>query len=315
MNLRQLTYFCETVDAGSVVQAASRVFVAPTAISMQISQLEAELGGELFDRSRRPMELTQLGHYFYPRARELLADAARLKESAQGVAAGHGDLLAIGYTRSSIFSLLPQAIRAFRKSRPGVQIELLTTLSEHQPAQLASGRIHIGISRFLGEFAAPEGLVYTKVIDDAFVVALPPAHRLGKRRSLSVGDLDAVPLITYPKDPLSRFASESVRLLLKAGGHPVIAQEAMDIHSALALVASGLGYCLVGTSVMKGSRDDVSFRPLTGVDAATALVAVTRANERNALVQEFARVLIEQGGAAGDGRTRPRRPTGGAKAR
>lgn len=296
MNLRQLTYFCETVEAGSAVQAASRVFVAPTAISMQISQLEAELGGELFDRARRPMELTALGQYFYPRAKELLADATRLKEAAQGVAAGHGDLLAIGYTRSSIFSLLPQAIRAFRKSRPGVQIELLTMLSEHQPEQLASGRIHIGISRFLGEFSAPDGLVYTSITEDPFVVALPPDHPLGKRRALRVADLDAIPLITYPKDPLSRFASESVRLLLKAGGHPVIAQDAMDIHSALGLVASGLGYCLVGRSVMKGSRDDVRFVPLAGVDARTTLVAVTRAHERNALVREFARVLIGQSG-------------------
>lgn len=309
MNLRQLTYFCETVEAGSAVQAASRVFVAPTAISMQISQLEAELGGELFDRSRRPMELTPLGHYFYPRAKELLADATRLKEAAQGVAAGHGDLLAIGYTRSSIFSVLPQAIRAFRKSRPGVQVELLTMLSEHQPAQLASGRIQIGISRFLGAFAAPEGLVYTKVVDDPFVAALPPGHPLGKRRALRVADLDAIPLITYPKDPLSRFASESVRLLLKAGGHPVIAQEAMDIHSALGLVASGLGYCLVGRSVMTGSRDDVTFMPLAGVDAATTLVAVTRANEKNALVQEFARVLIEQSGPGQRARHLRRPPT------
>jgi DNA-binding transcriptional LysR family regulator len=305
MNLRQLTYFCKTVEAGSAVLAASRIFVAPTAISMQISQLEAELGGELFDRSRRPMELTPFGHYFYPRAKELLADATRLKEAAQGVAAGHGDLLAIGYTRSSIFSVLPQAIRAFRKSRPGVQIELLTMLSEHQPAQLASGRIQIGISRFLGAFSAPEGLVYTKVVDDPFVVALPPGHALGRRRALRVSDLDAVPLITYPKDPLSHFANESVRLLLEAGGHPAVAQEAMDIHSALGLVASGLGYCLVGRSVMKGSRDDVSFMPLAGVDAATTLVAVTRANERSPLVQEFARILTEQGAPARRARRKP----------
>jgi DNA-binding transcriptional LysR family regulator len=302
MNLRQLTYFCETVEAGSAVLAASRVFVAPTAISMQISQLEAELGGELFDRSRRPMELTPLGHYFYPRAKELLADATRLKESAQGVAAGHGDVLAIGYTRSSIFSVLPEAIRTFRKARPGVQVELLTMLSEHQPEQLASGRIHIGISRFLGAFTAPEGLVYTKVLDDPFIVALPPGHRLGKRRALGAADLDAIPLITYPKDPLSRFASESVRLLLSAGGHPVIAQEARDIHTALGLVASGLGYCLVGRSVMKGSRDDVSFMPLKGVDMATTLVAVTRVDERNMFAREFAQVLIEQAGGGGKAR-------------
>jgi LysR family transcriptional regulator, benzoate and cis,cis-muconate-responsive activator of ben and cat genes len=301
MNLRQLTYFCETVEAGSAVLAAGRLFVAPTAISMQIGRLETELGGMLFDRSRRPMELTPLGNYLYPRAKELIGDAARLKDGALAVATGHGDVLAIGYTRSCIFSVLPKAIHAFRKSRPRVQLELLTMLSEHQPAQLASGRIHIGISRFLGPVEAPEGLLYTKVLDDPFVVALPRGHALNRRGTVTVGELDAVPLITYPKDPLSRFASESVRLLLKAGGNPQVAHEAMDIHSALGLVASGLGYCLVGRSVMTGSRDDVVFKPLGGVDTATTLVAVTRADERSESVKEFARVLFE-------GSPAPRRP-------
>lgn len=294
MNLRQLTYFCEAVDAGSSVLAAGRLFVAPTAISMQIAQLETELGGELFDRSRRPMELTPLGHYFYPRARELLADAKRLKEGAQGVAAGHGDLIAIGYTRSCIFSVLPAAIRAFRKSRPRVELELITMLSEHQPAQLASGRIHLGISRFLGAFEAPEGLAYTKLLDDPFIVALPPGHPLGKRRAVRVADLDKLPMITYPKDPLSQFANQTVRMLQQAGGRPQVAHEAMDIHSALGLVASGLGYCLAGRSVVTGSRDDVRFVPLDGLLNTTTLVAVTRSTERSQFVHEFVQVLQQQ---------------------
>jgi LysR family transcriptional regulator, benzoate and cis,cis-muconate-responsive activator of ben and cat genes len=72
MNFRQLRYFCEVVEAGSAVHAAERLHVAPTAISMQLAQLEAHLGGELFDRTRRPMEPTALGKFFYPRAKELL---------------------------------------------------------------------------------------------------------------------------------------------------------------------------------------------------------------------------------------------------
>ena len=50
MNLRQLRYFCEIVEAGSAVAAAARLHVAPTALSMQLGQLEEDLGGELFNR-------------------------------------------------------------------------------------------------------------------------------------------------------------------------------------------------------------------------------------------------------------------------
>ena len=49
MNLRQLRYFCEVVEAGSARLAAERLYVAPTAISMQLAQLEDTLGGRLFD--------------------------------------------------------------------------------------------------------------------------------------------------------------------------------------------------------------------------------------------------------------------------
>src|SRR5215203_2655403 len=150
MNLKQLRYFCEIVESGSAVAAAVRVHVAPTALSMQLARLEEELGGDLFDRSRRPMELTALGRYFHPRAKSLLADAKHLHEEACSVAAGQSGVLAVGYTRSSIFSILPNAIRAFRASHPNIKVELISLLSEHQHAELQTGRIQVGISRYLG---------------------------------------------------------------------------------------------------------------------------------------------------------------------
>ena len=73
MNIKQLKYFCEVVDAGGVNAASANLFVAPTAISMQVSQLEGDLKGKLFDRSTRPMELTALGKFFYPKATHFLS--------------------------------------------------------------------------------------------------------------------------------------------------------------------------------------------------------------------------------------------------
>ena len=131
MNLRQLRYFCEVVDTGNAIQAASRLFVAPTAISMQVAQLEKLLGGALFDRSHRPMQLTALGKFLYPRARELLAEERRLEEEARGIAAGKRGWLGVGFVRSTIYSVLPNAVRAFRASFPDVQLDLVELLSEH----------------------------------------------------------------------------------------------------------------------------------------------------------------------------------------
>jgi DNA-binding transcriptional LysR family regulator len=292
MNLRQLRYFCQIVESGSAVAAAGRLHVAPTALSMQLSQLEDELGRPLFDRSRRPMELTALGRYFQPRAKSLLSEAKHLHEEARSVAAGKRGVLAIGYTRSTIFSILPNAIRVFRASHAKVKVELLSMLSEHQHAELQSGRIQVGVSRYLGPIAPIEGLEFTPLLDDPFVVALPAAHALANRKSLRAADLNQTAFITYPKDPESRFAEHTIALLRSAGGLSPVAHEATDIHTALGLVASHLGFCLVGRSVGPGSRRDLAFVPLANLNAKPAVFAVTKAGDTSKLVVSFVNALV-----------------------
>jgi DNA-binding transcriptional LysR family regulator len=291
-----MRYLCEVVDAGSAAAAAARLHVAPTAISMQLAQLESELGGAMFDRSRRPMELTALGRYFHPRAKSLLVAAKRLEEETRSVAAGHSGALAIGYTRSAIFSILPRAIRTFRAEHPGVKIELITLLSEHQYEQLLNGRIQIGISRYLGPVDAAEGLNFRSLLHDPFVAALPRAHPLAKRKAVRAAELNADPFITYPKDPQSRFAEQSLAALRGAGGQSDVAHEANDIHTALGMVASGLGYCLVGRSVSEGNRDDIAFVRVTDIRDTAEVVAVTKLGESSKLVSSFVDTLVATAG-------------------
>lgn len=238
------------------------------------------------------MELTALGRYFHPRAKALLAEAKHLQDEARGVAAGRSGVLAVGYTRSTIFSILPNAIQAFPASHPNVKIELIGLLSEHQHAELLSGRIQVGVSRYLGLVAPVEELEFTRLLDDPFVVALPATHRLAKRKSLRAADLDPAGFITYPKDPQSRFAEHTIALLRSVGNESPVAYEASDIHTALGMVASHLGFCLVGRSVGRGSRRDLAFVPVTNLKDKAAVFAVTKAGEASKLVSAFVDTLV-----------------------
>lgn len=291
MNLRQITYFCEVVQAGSAVHAAERLHVAPTAISMQLAQLEASLGGLLFDRSRRPMELTALGKFFYPRAQELLHQAARLDSEARGIAQGGHGWLGIGFTRSATFSILPRAIRNFRAAFPAVQLDLVEALSEYQPVQLKQGRIDVGISRFIGEFEAPPELRYAVMLDDPLVAALPIAHPLAQRGAITAAELAEVPFILYPKDPKSPFGQQILALLEAAGARPAVAYAAVEIYTALALVAAGLGATLVAHSIAENKRNDLAFVPVRDIGTGTTVVGITRADEDSKLVASFLAIL------------------------
>ena len=173
LNLKQLRYFCEVVNTGNARAAADKLFVAPTAISMQLGALEKSLGGLLFDRSSRPMALTPLGHFVFTKAQELLAAAVRLEREAKGVAVGNLGWLSIGFTRSTIFSILPNAVRAMQSAYPDVRIDLVELLTENQPANLRSGGIHLGVGRTMGPYVPEPDLAYSLLLNDPLVAAVP----------------------------------------------------------------------------------------------------------------------------------------------
>jgi DNA-binding transcriptional LysR family regulator len=237
------------------------------------------------------MRLTPLGLHFYPRAKELIASAARLKEETQGIAAGQHGWLAIGFARSAMFSFLPRAIRFFKQKFPDIQLELLPLQSEQQPPALLSGRVHVGVSRFLGGYDRVDGLHYADITREPFVAVLPRSHPLSRKRSIRALELDQTPYIVYPRIPQSHYAEDVSALLHEAGASPSVKHYADEIHIALGMVASGLGYCLVGQSVREGSRDDVAFIPLADIRKAANIVAVTKASEASKIVTSFVDAL------------------------
>lgn len=294
MNLRQMRYFCEVVNTGSARSAAESLFVAPTAISMQLAALEEHLGGLLFDRSSRPMALTPLGRFVYPKAQELLAAAARLEREAQGVAAGNLGWLSIGFTRSTIFSILPDAVRAMQSTHPDARIDLVELLTEDQPASLRSGAIHLAVGRCMGPYIEEPDLSCSLLVHDPLVAVIPIHHPLAVRPSVRAVDLEVLPFISYPGNANSHFSRQVLAVLLAAGAAPKIGHEAKEIHTALGLVAAGLGVTVVGRSVSKNNRTDISFVPISDISAHSTVFTMRLKHDQNQLVEAFMRTLNQQ---------------------
>lgn len=294
MNLRQIRYFCEAVEAGGGSAAAKRLFVAPTAVSAQIALLEQTLGGELFDRATRPMQLTSLGKFFYPRAKELLTQASRLEQESGQVASGSGGWLGIGFIRSTLFSLLPSVIKNYRLQYPEVQLDLVEVLSEYQEEGLRQHRIDVGISRFIGVFERHADMHYEVIINDPFMAALPIDHPLARHDSFPISAFKELPFVLYPKDSRSPFGQKILSHLEERGIRPVVTHDAIEIHTALALVGAGLGGTLVSSSITPNNRRDVVFLPVDDIEISTTLVAVLRKGETNPLLDSFIRMLISK---------------------
>ena len=104
-------------------------------------------------------------------------------------------------------------------------------------------------------------------------------HSIAKRPTTSLAELASLPMISFPKDPASSYATHVMSMLHAAGAHPTVGHEAIEIHTALSLVAAGLGYAIVGGSVATRGPSDVAFVGLPEIAPHTYVLAVTREDD------------------------------------
>jgi DNA-binding transcriptional LysR family regulator len=127
--LRHLRYFVTVADLGSVSRAAERRFIAQPPLSMQINDLEEELGVRLLVRHPRGVRLTPAGKAFLDEARYILDRSERAKRIARSSHRAAEGMLRIGYVQSGR-KILPRLVRRLHAARPGGEFdvrEMITT--------------------------------------------------------------------------------------------------------------------------------------------------------------------------------------------
>src|SRR5215472_2558245 len=103
MELRQLRYFVAVAEEGHITRAAERLGIQQPPLTRQIRQLETELGVTLFQRLPRGVQVTEAGRVVVEEARDVIARAERIQETAKRAARGEQGRLAVGYTPSAAF--------------------------------------------------------------------------------------------------------------------------------------------------------------------------------------------------------------------
>lgn len=292
MELRHLRYFVAVAEELHFGRAAARLHIAQPPLSQQIRALEGELGGSLFHRTRRRVELTDAGRAFLPEARATLAQAERAREALQEVRTGERGRLAVGFVTSACHTVLPAAVRDFRARYPNVEV----TLHEMTPAAQLDALIRRGID--VGLLRPPvdmEGIATEIVLHEPLAVAIPAEHPRAKRKGLRLLDLREEPFILFPRrhgPGLSDVAHEACR---GAGFAPRVAHEPNEMQALLAHVASGLGISIVPASIASFHPGAIVYRPLRGTTSCIALVAAWSTTREAAVVRNFRSSVAAEG--------------------
>lgn len=308
MELRHLRYFVAVAEELHFGRAAARLGIAQPPLSQQVRQLEGELDVELFSRAGRRVELTAAGRVYLAEAREILQRVARAGLAARRAARGETGTLAVGVVPSATYGLMPRVFRTFRERNPDVALSVAVMVTGSQVEAIRAGGLQLGFAR---PPFGDETLVAETVYEEPVTLVLPTGHPLAGRRALRLAALAAEPFVLFPRDLRPGWYDFVLGVCRGAGFQPVIAEEAPELATAMALVAAGIGVTLVPASVKDLRRSGVEYRDLAAPAPRTRLVALRRAGEPAPVVARFLEVVREVLRAPARA---PRRPATGTRA-
>jgi len=193
MEIRQLRAFVAIAELGTFTAGAQRVHVTQAAISMQIRQLENELGARLFIRAPRRVMLTEAGEQLLQRARQILRDHdAALDEVAELAGAERGRLRIGSASAMVTTDVLPKLLKEVRGRHPGAEVMVTSGTSEVLVQQILAGELDVA---FVSLPVEARGINTERLSQDQLVAVASPRHRLAKQRTISAYTLAGEKLI------------------------------------------------------------------------------------------------------------------------
>ena len=177
--LRQLQYLVAVADLRSFRRAAERCHVSQPSLSAQVAQCEDLLGVQLFERTRRRVELTSAGERLLSRMRQLLVDADDLVDAAQGLADPFAGVVRLGVIPTVAPYLLPEVAPSLREALPRIDVRWVEDKTKNLVAQLEKGELDAAIVALEAELGDVD---YDVLGKDPFVFAATADHPLAKKR-------------------------------------------------------------------------------------------------------------------------------------
>ncbi|MFD4559577.1 LysR family transcriptional regulator [Streptomyces sp. NPDC058469] len=286
-----LRVFLEVSRHGSFTVAARVLGWTQSAVSRQISSLEAALGGEpLFDRLPRGVRLTEAGRVLVPHAEavaESLRGAVRELTAVREVAGGR---VRFGAFATADSALVPRALAAFRDRHPGVLLSREEGLTPRLLDRLTSGHLDLAIVSTTGR-APLDAYELHHLLDESLYVAVPGGHPLAGEGPVHLAQLADADWISGSARPEGTLLDAALR----QGFRPRIAHVVAEWTAKEGYVAAGLGVALVPSLAAGAVRPDVELVPVLdeGAPARAVYAATVRGRSLSAAGVAFVEVLRE----------------------
>jgi DNA-binding transcriptional LysR family regulator len=299
VTLTQLRYFVKAATYGSMTKAADELRIAQSAVSAAVSQLEHQIGTQLFIRQRaRGLVLTTAGEEMLRDTRALLEHLDEVLDSASGQAGQIRGRIRIACFVTLTPFILPRLISELGSNHPALEVEVVETQADDVRAVLRNGTAEVALTYDLG--LGPG--IDTEVLHIARpYVALARDHPLAASAELDLADLAAEPMVLLDL-PDSRDYFE--KILVDAGVKPRIHYRSASYETVRGMVARGHGFSILNQEpAHHGTYDggEVVAVPIRGdapgLPIVIARAHVVRVTARARAIEEAARTIFATDGS------------------
>jgi DNA-binding transcriptional LysR family regulator len=289
MELRHLRYFLAVAEELNFTRAAERLGIKQPPLSLQIRQLEKEIGTKLFRRRGRGVELTDAGKLMLEEARIILKQVERAKVGVARRGRGESGRLNIGSSGATYFHpLIPAILREYSVRYPNIVLAPEASNTSLLTARLCAGAVDIALIR--PPIGDDHSLTMELLVDEDAVMVLPAGHALSGSASAPLAAFAKETFILYPRALNPGNYDAIIAACHRAGFNPKLGLEAPQIVSVVPMVAAGLGVSIVPRSLSRLFTGTVVYIPIEKDAPRAEIWLAHRREERSPAVQNFVAV-------------------------
>jgi DNA-binding transcriptional LysR family regulator len=291
MRLEWLVSFLAVVDTGSFVAAAEATHRSQPRISMHVAALERGVGIPLFNRRKRPVELTEAGKALADHARSILHEVEAAEAAMAAWRGGARGLVTLGSHPSASAAFVPHVLREAARTSPDVRVVLVERSTIELDEALACGELDLCI-RPVSPPTARASVRRHLLWAEPLVALHPPGHPLSELPDpLPVAEVAAHPLLSIGRlDAPETGEFESYRRFRECGYELEPVQATNQPQTLMALVRHGLGVGV--TNSLAAQVADTSGVRVRRLEGGARRVAVHWDSARH--LSAAARTLLQQ---------------------
>mgnify|MGYP006156936093 FL=1 len=187
MTITQLQYVLAVAEHKNFTLAAEKCFVTQPTLSMQVQKLEEELDILIFDRSKKPIQLTEIGRKIVNQAKNIVDESGRIKDIVEQQKGFVGGEFRLGIIPTIMPTLLPMFLNNFIKKYPKVKLIIEEQNTEDIIFKLKNGHLDAAIA------ATPleeENIKEIVLFFEPFVAYVPENFKISQKTEIEVSDLN-----------------------------------------------------------------------------------------------------------------------------